>query len=186
MRKRFSPRSRDARIAVRSTDADVEALLTFYEAGRRSPRAASTPASSGRSNGFWSIPSSCSGSSAIRPAPAGSAYRFSDLELASRLSFFLWSSIPDDELLDLASRGKLRDPAVLEQQVRRMLADSRARRALVDNFAGQWLELRNLREHTPDPDIFASSTRICATRCSAKRSCFSRASCARIAASWTC
>jgi mono/diheme cytochrome c family protein len=83
----------------------------------------------------------------------GTPYRVSDLELASRLSFFLWSSIPDDELLDLASRSRLRDPAVLERQVRRMLADKRSN-ALVDNFASQWLVLRNVRDATPDPDVF--------------------------------
>ena len=82
-----------------------------------------------------------------------SAYRISDLELASRLSFFLWSSAPDDELLALAERGRLEDPAVLEQQVRRMLADSRAN-TLVENFAGQWLYLRNMRTASPDPDEF--------------------------------
>jgi hypothetical protein len=83
----------------------------------------------------------------------GAAYRISDLELASRLSFFLWSSIPDDELLDTAIQGKLRTPAVLEKQVRRMLADSRSR-ALVDNFADQWLYLRNLASITPDMRLF--------------------------------
>jgi hypothetical protein len=76
-------------------------------------------------------------------------YRISDLELASRLSFFLWSSIPDDELLDVASQGKLHDPATLERQVRRMLADARAQ-ALVSNFASQWLYLRNLATAGPD------------------------------------
>ena len=81
------------------------------------------------------------------------AYRISDLELASRLSFFLWSSFPDDELLDRAERGQLRDPAVLEQQVRRMLADSRSK-ALVDNFGGQWLYLRNMRSVRPSRDMF--------------------------------
>jgi mono/diheme cytochrome c family protein len=91
-----------------------------------------------------------------RDAPhsaAGAAYRVSDLELASRLSFFLWSSIPDDELLDLAERGQLKQPAVLDRQVRRMLADSRSK-ALVTNFAGQWLWVRNIRLHQPDPAIF--------------------------------
>ena len=81
--------------------------------------------------------------------PPHSVYRVSDLDLASRLSFFLWSSIPDDELLTLASEGKLKDPAVLEQQVRRMLADSRSR-SLVENFAGQWLYLRNVQSASPD------------------------------------
>jgi hypothetical protein len=83
----------------------------------------------------------------------GATYRVSDLELASRLSFFLWSSIPDDELVGLATKGRLKDPAVLEQQVRRMLADPRAE-ALVSNFAGQWLYLRNLRSFEPDKNEF--------------------------------
>lgn len=80
---------------------------------------------------------------------AGTAYRVSDLELASRLSFFLWSSLPDDALLDAAVRGDLRQPARLEQQVRRMLADPRAR-SLVTNFASQWLHLRSLESVVPD------------------------------------
>jgi len=84
---------------------------------------------------------------------SNTAYRVSDLELASRLSFFLWSSIPDDELLDAAARGRLRTPAVLEQQVRRMLADQRSQ-ALVNNFADQWLYLRNLASTTPDMRTF--------------------------------
>jgi hypothetical protein len=84
---------------------------------------------------------------------AGEAYRISDLELASRLSFFLWSSIPDDQLLDLAEHGKLSNPATLEQQVKRMLADPRAD-ALVSNFAGQWLYLRNVQKIWPNPDAF--------------------------------
>ncbi len=83
----------------------------------------------------------------------GGNYDVSDLTLASRLSFFLWSSIPDDELLDLAVRGELNAPAVLEQQVRRMLADRRSA-ALVDNFVGQWLLLRNIPNVTPDPIAF--------------------------------
>ena len=83
----------------------------------------------------------------------GEPYAISDLELASRLSFFLWSSIPDGELLDAAERGELRDPDVLGAQVRRMLADPRTR-ALVDNFGGQWLYLRNMPLVTPDPQAF--------------------------------
>ncbi len=86
-------------------------------------------------------------------AAPGTVYRISDLELASRLSFFLWSSIPDDQLLDLAEHGKLSDPATLEQQVRRMMADPRAE-ALVSNFAGQWLYLRNVQKIWPNPDVF--------------------------------
>jgi hypothetical protein len=80
----------------------------------------------------------------------GTAYRLSDVELASRLSFFLWSSSPDEELLDLAIRGALGDPGVLDRQVRRMLAEPRARGALVDNFFGQWLQTRNVWLLTPD------------------------------------
>jgi hypothetical protein len=80
-------------------------------------------------------------------------YRVSDLELASRLSFFLWSSIPDEALLDAAAAGKLHEPATLERQVRRMLADPRSR-ALVTNFASQWLHLRNLASITPDMRLF--------------------------------
>ncbi len=85
--------------------------------------------------------------------PPKTPYRVSDLALASRLSFFLWSSIPDDELLDAAVTGKLRQPAVLERQVRRMLADDRSS-ALVTNFAAQWLHLRNLDAITPDMRLF--------------------------------
>jgi len=88
-----------------------------------------------------------------RGVPAGATYRINDLELASRLSFFLWSSIPDDELLDLAERGKLKDAAVLERQVRRMLADARSE-ALIRNFTGQWLHLRNVPEMKPDRGVF--------------------------------
>ena len=83
----------------------------------------------------------------------GTIYRLTDLELASRLSFFLWSTMPDDELRTLAADGQLSDPAVLEQQVRRMLADDRAT-SLVDNFAAQWLFLRNLRTVAPDRNRF--------------------------------
>ena len=85
--------------------------------------------------------------------PAGKSYRISDLELASRLSFFLWSSIPDDELLDLAAQGKLQGSGVLEQQVRRMLADPKSE-ALVNNFAGQWLCVRSLKTSEPVVNLF--------------------------------
>jgi hypothetical protein len=93
----------------------------------------------------------------VEQEPAGVApntpYRVSDLQLASRLSFFLWSSIPDDQLLDAAVAGTLHEPAVLERQVKRMLADGRSR-ALVTNFASQWLHLRNLDAITPDMRLF--------------------------------
>jgi hypothetical protein len=88
----------------------------------------------------------------VRGQP-GSVYRISDLALATRLSFFLWSSIPDDELLAAAERGELHKPRVLEKQVRRMLADARAEN-LVRNFAEQWLHLRNLESITPDLRLF--------------------------------
>jgi len=83
----------------------------------------------------------------------GAPYRLSDLELASRLAFFLWSSLPDEELLSVAERGRLRRPGELGRQVRRMLADERAD-ALTSNFAGQWLQLRNLNAVSPDPTEF--------------------------------
>ena len=85
--------------------------------------------------------------------PAGTNYEITDLELASRLSFFLWSSLPDDELIDVASMGRLSDPEVLERQTRRMLDDDRAS-ALVTNFASQWLYLRNVPLVYPDEDLF--------------------------------
>ncbi len=83
----------------------------------------------------------------------GAAYRISDFELASRLSFFLWGSIPDDELLDVAEAGRLADPDILEQQVRRMLADERSE-VLVSSFAAQWLHLRRMRTVAPDVNAF--------------------------------
>ncbi len=86
-------------------------------------------------------------------APPGSLYRISQLELASRLSFFIWSSIPDDELLDLAAAGRLSNPDVLAQQVRRMVSDPRSE-SLVTNFAAQWLYLRDLESKTPDEILF--------------------------------
>jgi len=85
--------------------------------------------------------------------PANGVYRISDLELASRLSFFLWSSVPDRELVDLAVGGTLHQPAVLDRQVARMLADPRSK-ALIENFVGQWLLLRNIRDVSPDPELF--------------------------------
>jgi hypothetical protein len=91
----------------------------------------------------------------VEPAsiPQGAAYRISDIELASRLSFFLWSSIPDEQLLRVAREGRLSQPGVLREEMRRLLADSRAS-AFVNNFAGQWLHLRNLRSIIPNSDLF--------------------------------
>jgi hypothetical protein len=84
---------------------------------------------------------------------AGGTYRISDVELASRLSFFIWSSMPDDELLTLAEQGRLREPVTLEKQVRRMVADPKSAE-LIDNFAGQWLNLRALDTITPNPGVY--------------------------------
>ena len=83
----------------------------------------------------------------------GAAYRISDLELASRLSFFLWSSIPDQELIELASQGRLHEPKVLEQQVERMIADERSN-AFIENFTGQWLNVRGMQASEPVVDLF--------------------------------
>jgi hypothetical protein len=88
-------------------------------------------------------------------APPGSVHRVTDIELASRLSFFLWSTIPDDELLAVAERGELKDPQVLESQVRRMMADPRSQ-SLIKNFTGQWLFLRNIAGIQPDTSAFPS------------------------------
>jgi hypothetical protein len=84
---------------------------------------------------------------------SGQAYRLTDIDLASRVSFFLWSSSPDEQLLKVATAGRLKDPVVLEQQVRRMLKDPRAE-ALAVNFAGQWLNLRGLQSHAPLPMLY--------------------------------
>ena len=139
----------------RPADAeDVDTLLDFYEPGR---------AEGGFAGGIqaaverllvdpeflFRIESDPEG------AAPGTAWRVSSLELASRLSFFLWSSIPDDELLDVAERGELTDPGELDRQVRRMLADPRSR-ALVENFAGQWLQLRKLRNVVPDTAAYTA------------------------------
>jgi hypothetical protein len=135
------------------TNADLQVPLKFYQDGR-----ADGGFESGIEMAVRSVLVSPEFLFRVEQDPANvaprTAYRISDLELASRLSFFLWSSIPDDELLDTAVRGKLKTPAVLEQQVRRMLADPRSR-ALVNNFADQWLYLRNLSSSNPDMRIFA-------------------------------
>ena len=133
-------------------DQDLELLLSFYQAGRNKGNFDTGIESALRL--ILADPKFLFRYSPDPPnATPGTAYRISDLELASRLSFFLWSTVPDDQLLDVAAQGKLKDPAVLEQQVRRMLADPRAK-ALATNFAGQWLYLRNLPSAIPDRDTF--------------------------------
>jgi hypothetical protein len=137
------------------TEKDVQPLLTLYRDGRAKGGFEAGIGMALRgiliSTGFlFRVESD---PAPQRGVPPGTAHEISGFELASRLSFFLWSSIPDEELLGLAERGRLKDPAVLEQQVRRMLADARAK-TLVDNFAGQWLYLRNMATAAPDPDEF--------------------------------
>jgi Protein of unknown function (DUF1592)/Protein of unknown function (DUF1588)/Protein of unknown function (DUF1585)/Protein of unknown function (DUF1587)/Protein of unknown function (DUF1595)/Cytochrome C oxidase, cbb3-type, subunit III len=135
-----------------STDADLQLLLKFYDQGRTAGNF-----ESGIEMGLRMLLASPSFLVRVERdpsnAPPGTNYRVNDLELASRLSFFLWSSIPDDQLLDLAIQGKLSDPAVMEQQVKRMLADQRSG-ALVKNFTAQWLYLRNLESILPDAELF--------------------------------
>jgi cytochrome c5 len=134
------------------TPADMKELMQFYQAGRRGgdfedgveaalQRMLADPQFIYR------------GEREPVAAAAGKPYRITDLELASRLSFFFWSSIPDDELIDVAASGKLREPAVLEQQVKRMLADPKSS-ALITNFTGQWLSVRSLRTFEPVVNLF--------------------------------
>jgi hypothetical protein len=139
-------------------DTSLETLVSFYQAGRQDGGTFESGVEQAIARilvdpqflfRFEREPSS------VRE---GASYRLSDLELASRLSFFLWSSIPDDELLDIASKGRLSDPAVFEQQVRRLLKDPRSR-ALVENFAGQWLYLRELKNVMPESEDFDASLR---------------------------
>ena len=135
-----------------ATAADLDTLLEFYEEGR-----AAGDFDAGIEMALRRLLVSPEFLFRIERDPEGAApnaaYRISDPELASRLSFFLWSSIPDDELIAAAAAATLRDPGVLERQVRRMLADPRAE-ALVTNFAAQWLYLRNLPAVSPDFIVF--------------------------------
>jgi mono/diheme cytochrome c family protein len=134
------------------TDADIEAPLRFYKEAR-----AEGSFDDGIEMALRAVLASTEFLFRIERDPRNVApqtpYRIGDVELASRLSFFLWSSVPDDELLNLAIAGTLSRPATLERQVKRMLADARAE-ALVSNFAGQWLYLRNLAATNPDARTF--------------------------------
>ena len=138
-----------------ATDADVETLLAFY----RDARAEEGSIDAGMRAAVERVLVDPEFLFRIETDPpdlaAGTAYRIGDLELASRLSFFLWSSIPDDELLDLAAAGRLGEPHVLDRQIRRMLADERSH-ALIENFAGQWLQLRKLRNAVPDSATYTA------------------------------
>jgi cytochrome c551/c552 len=135
------------------TEKDTEQLLTFFQKGKNEGKTFDA----GIEAGIQLILASPEFLFRFEPDPANVAvntvYRVNDLELASRLSFFLWSTIPDDQLINLAAQGRLKDPVVLEQQVKRMLADPKAH-SLTDNFAGQWLFLRNLKSLNPDFETF--------------------------------
>jgi mono/diheme cytochrome c family protein len=138
-------------------DADIQTLVEFYEEGRKNGGF-----DAGIEQGLARVLVDPRFVFRLEREPAnavdGKPYRVSDLELASRLSFFLWSSIPDDELLDVATKGTLHQPAVLEQQTRRMLADPRAS-SLVTNFGGQWLYLRELKNARPEGAGFTENLR---------------------------
>jgi len=133
-------------------DADLKPLLAFYQSGRTE-----RDFDFGIEKALRAMLVSPDFLFRVEQDPRGSApgsvYRIGDWDLASRLSFFLWSSVPDDQLLDLAEKGKLKDPAVLDQQIRRLLDDPRSN-SLVSNFAGQWLFIRGLAQQKPDPDAF--------------------------------
>jgi mono/diheme cytochrome c family protein len=134
------------------TEADLQTPLRFYSNGREN-----ADFEAGIRNALMIVLASPEFLYRVESAPAdlapGSIYRIGDFELASRLSFFLWSRLPDDVLLGLAEQGLLAEPAVLEAQVRRMLADPKAE-ALVTNFAAQWLDIRGVTGIAPDPDLF--------------------------------
>jgi hypothetical protein len=133
--------------------ADVKRVMEFYESGRLNHRDFDRGVQTALERILASPKFLFRAEREPTGVKPGSVYAVSDLELASRLSFFLWSSIPDDNLLDLAAHGKLHDDATLDREVRRMLADPRSD-ALVENFAGQWLQLRNLRNFQPNTDLF--------------------------------
>jgi hypothetical protein len=134
------------------TPGDLKSLLAFYKSGQ-----ARGGFDAGIQLAIQAILNDLEFLFRVEDVPAaaapGTVYRLSDLEIASRLSFFLWSSIPDDELLDAAVRGELHNPAVLESEVKRMFANERSK-ALVDNFAVEWLDLRTIRGVTPDQGQF--------------------------------
>jgi hypothetical protein len=136
-------------------NADLEPILAFYRSGRGDKEAAEFEAGIEMAlRALLTSPEFLFRIERDAPrAPASSTYRLSDVELASRLSFFLWSAPPDDTLLTLAEKGELSRTAILEREVRRMLADPRAE-ALTTNFAGQWLHLRNLAAASPDARLF--------------------------------
>jgi hypothetical protein len=134
------------------TDQDVSALMSFYQQGR-TERNFELGVQTAIERLLVSPQFLYRAEKDPVNLSAGSSYRLSDMEMASRLSFFLWSSIPDEELIQVASRGQLKDSAVFEKQVRRMLADQRSE-AMVSNFAAQWLYLRDVEIKEPDLFVF--------------------------------
>jgi hypothetical protein len=137
------------------SESDAKLIMNFYQSGRQDAKAGTFERGIQTALQFILASPKFLFRSEADPVTvaAGAAYRVGDLQLASRLSFFLWSSIPDDELLNLATQGRLKDPLVLDAQVRRMLADEKSE-ALVKNFAAQWLFLRNLQSKRPDGHEF--------------------------------
>ena len=135
------------------TEADVDPLVDLFVMGRADGASFDDGVEMALSGVLVSPSFLFRAARAPDGAEPGTVYRLSDIDLASRLSFFLWSSIPDDELLGLAEQGRLSEPSVLAAQLTRMLGDPKAR-ALVDNFVGQWLHLRNVADWTPDPERF--------------------------------
>jgi len=148
-----------ARLAFRRpvTEDDLAAPLAFFKAAR-----AEGSFEFGVQNALTAILSSPNFLYRAEPLPAGlkagTVYRIGGLTLASRLSYFLWSQHPDDKLIDLATEGKLSDPVILQQQVRRMMADTRSQ-TLVTNFAYQWLNMKGIEEMDPDPVLFPNFDR---------------------------
>ncbi len=136
-----------------ATPADLGSLMEFYREGRSDGGSFDDGIEAGLQRVLTDPEFVYREEAEPAALPVGRVYRISDLALASRLSFFLWSSVPDDELIDLAAQGKLRDPAVLEREVRRMLADPKSD-ALVTNFTGQWLSVRSLQTSEPVVNLF--------------------------------
>jgi len=154
--------SRAFRRRITDNDPSMEVLLGFYQDGKNKGNF-----DTGIQNALARVLVDPQFVFRMEAVPAkvsqGSNYRLSDVEIASRLSFFLWSSIPDDTLLNIAIAGKLSDPAVLEQQTRRMLADPKSK-SLIDNFASEWMHLRDLENAAPESPDFDGNLRLAFSR----------------------
>jgi mono/diheme cytochrome c family protein len=136
-----------------ATPADLDLLNQFYSQGRKEGGSFDQGVQSALQRILADVEFIYRGEAEPSGVASGKSYRITDLALASRLSFFLWSSIPDDELIDVAAQGRLKDPTVLAQQVRRMLRDPKAD-ALINNFTGQWLSVRSLKTAEPVVNLF--------------------------------